>query len=148
MEKDQFGGYVKDRYEKEIFWYDTKSQSNKYWYYALQTGLIVFAAATPILIALEFLGTTTCLKWFTLGCAVLVALFSTTLKTFKFEENWINYRTTCETLKKEIHFYRAAVDEYAEADDKEALFVKRVESLISRENTLWLTISKDERDRQ
>jgi hypothetical protein len=68
-----------------------------------------------------------------------VAILATSLKTFKFEENWINYRTTCETLKKEIHFYHAGIGEYEDSEDKEALFIKRVEALISRENTLWLT---------
>jgi len=148
MDKAQFDEYVKNRYKAELEWYDNKSQRNKHWYTALQFGLIVLAAATPVLIAIEFLGDVPHLKWFTLATAVLVALLSTTLKTFKFEENWINYRTTCETLKKELHFYRAGVDEYAETADKEALFVKRVEALISRENTLWLTISKQEAELQ
>ena len=32
--------------------------------------------------------------------SVLVAIITASLKTFKFQENWINYRTTCETLEK------------------------------------------------
>ena len=79
------------------------------------------------------------LKTLSLMTSVLVAILATSLKTFKFEENWINYRTTCETLKKEVHFYYARIGEYEDSEDKEALFVKRVEALISRENTLWLT---------
>lgn len=53
---------------------------------------------------------------------------ATSLKTFKFEENWINYRTTCETLKKEINFFNAGIDEYKDSQDREGLFVKRVEA--------------------
>jgi len=49
-------------------------------------------------------------------------------------------------LKKEIHFYRAGIDQYRDSEDKEALFVKRVEALISRENTLWLTTVKEKED--
>ena len=75
--------------------------------------------------------------------SVLVAILATSLETFKFEENWVNYRTTCETLKKEIHFLDAGIDEYKDSQDKEGLFVKRVEALISRENTLWLTTVKE-----
>jgi uncharacterized membrane protein len=52
------------------------------------------------------------LKTASLITAVLVAILATSLKTFKFEqfeENWLNYRTTCEALKKEIHFYSAPI---------------------------------------
>jgi hypothetical protein len=78
-------------------------------------------------------------KSLSLITSVLVAILATSLKTFKFEENWLIYRTTCETLKKEIHFLNAGIDEYKDSQDREAVFVKRVEALISRENTLWLT---------
>ena len=79
---------------------------------------------------------------------MLVAIVASALKTFKFQENWINYRTTCETLKKEIHFYEAGIGEYANAEDKEVLFVERVENLISRENTLWLSVHKEQIKRE
>jgi len=51
---------------------------------------------------------------------------------------------TCETLKKEIHYYNAKLHDYAYSEDPESLFVGRVESLISRENTLWLISEKIE----
>ena len=56
--------------------------------------------------------------------SVLVAILATSLKTFKFEEHWLNDRTTCETLKKEIHFSDAGIDEYKDSQDKEAVFVR------------------------
>ena len=59
-------------------------------------------------------------------------------------ENWITYRTTCETLRKEINFYEASIQGYDAVADKEALFVERVESLISREHTLWVTTHEKE----
>src|SRR5216683_1448725 len=99
MDAADFDAYVKGRYQTELNWYDSKSQNNKTWYNILQGGLLIFAALTPVLIALEFLGSVSWLKWFTLATAVVVALLSAVLKAFKFEENWINYRTTCETLK-------------------------------------------------
>jgi len=76
---------------------------------------------------------------------VLVAISTAALKTFKYQENWISYRTTCETLRKEFHYYEAGIHDYEDAEDRESLFVDRVESLISRENTLWvITHEKDE----
>ena len=73
------------------------------------------------------------------GLGVLLAVFTAMTSLYKYQENWINYRTTCETLRKEIHFYRAGSGDYRDSEDREALFVERVESLISRENTMWLT---------
>jgi len=49
-------------------------------------------------------------------------------------------------LKKEIHVLVAGIDEYKDSQDEEGLFVKRVEALISRENTLWLTAVKEKKD--
>ena len=74
--------------------------------------------------------------------AVAVAILSSALTTFKYYDNWINYRTICETLKKEKYLYNAEIDEYSSVEDKKALFVQRVEALISRENTLWVTTFK------
>jgi len=51
-------------------------------------------------------------------------------------------------LKKEIQLYEAGIGEYANAEDKEALFVERVENLISRENTLWLSVHKEQIKRE
>lgn len=115
----------------------------------MQWGLILLSASTPVIIALaQKTDSVPWLKTLSLISSVLVAILATSLKTFKFEENWINYRTTCETLKKEIHFYHAGIDEYEHCEDKEPLFVKRVEALISRENTLWLTTVKEKKDQK
>ena len=85
------------------------------------------------------------LKWIAVFTAVIVAVFTGVLRTFKYHENWINYRNISETLKKEIHLYNGDVGEYASSNDKESLFVERVESLISRENNLWLTTFKKDK---
>jgi hypothetical protein len=107
-------------------------------YILFQWILIILTAITPVIIALDLA------KLIPIIISAIVAILTTGIKTFKFQENWINYRTTCETLKKEIHFYSAGIDDYASVEDKETKFIERVEALISRENTLWLIISKKE----
>jgi hypothetical protein len=145
MDTEKFQKYLKERYYDQTNWYDTKSLWNQKWYRRLQWGLIVFSAMTPVLIAIDWgLPTYPLLRWVPIITSVFVAILASALKTFKFQENWINYRTTCETLKKEIQFYEAGIGEYANAEDKEALFVERVENLISRENTLWLSVHKEQ----
>lgn len=145
MDITEFDKYVGDRYQSQIQWYDNKSRHNQRMYRVLQWILIVFSALTPVLLALDFCLSNSRWQWIPLISAIIVALTSTALKVFKYQENWIDYRTTAETLKKEIHFYRSHAQEYAQADDRERLFVERVESLISRENTLWLSRHEGER---
>jgi len=141
MNKKDFEEYQKGRYRDQIDWYDKRAMENHRRYKVLQWTAIVLSVVTPILIIAE-IGQS---KWIVVVIAALVAISTAALKTFKYQENWINYRTTCETLRKEIHFYDACIQGYEAAEDKEALFVERVESLISRENTLWvITHEKDE----
>ena len=104
--------------------------------------MIILSASLPVLIA----SVPESRQWVTVILSILLAIGTAGLKTFKFQENWINYRTISETLKKEKHYYDADLDEYSEASDKDALFVDRVESLISKENTLWVTTHMHKKD--
>ena len=134
MDKDQFNDYLETRYQKQVDWYDKKAIWNHKVYQVFQWTAIILSAFTPILIIVGD-GLVRC---FAVAVAVLVAISTAALKTFKYQENWISYRTTCETLRKEYYFYEAGIQGYKGVDDKEALFIERVESLISRENTLWV----------
>lgn len=137
MDQPAFDRYVKERYQPQVVWYDGKANANQTKYRIVQWAVLVLAAVTPVLVAVggEWQ------RWSAVVVSALVAIGTTALKTFKYQEQWINYRTTCETLRKEIHFFDARADGYRDAaDDDEARirFVERVEQLISRENTLWL----------
>ncbi len=144
MDQEAFSKYLTERYEDQIGWYDRKAASNQMIYRWLQWSLIALAAITPVLI--EFkpqLLIAGWVQWATVTSAI-VAILTAGLKTFKYQENWINYRTTCETLRKEKYFHEAGLGEYAGAEDKQALFVDRVESLVSRENTMWVSTHRAE----
>lgn len=135
MEKNDFEKYLKERYEDQINWYRDNATKNKFFYTCFQWGVIVLSASLPVLISTV----PESLQWITIILSVVLAIGTAGLKTFKFQEIWINYRTISETLKKEKYFYDANIDEYSDESGKESLFVDRVESLISRENSLWVT---------
>lgn len=142
METAKFGEYLSDRYSDQINWYSNNASKNKKWYQTFQWGVIVLSAVIPVMVASvpkEY-------QWFTITVSILLAIGTAALKTFKFQENWINYRTVSETLKKEKFFYDARIDDYAGSEDAEALFVERVESMISRENSLWVTTHKQKEE--
>ena len=136
MEHDDFDSYLNERYYPQVNWYDEKAIWNQKIYKQMQWGIIVLAALTPILVVIGGVWE----RWLAVIVSVLVAIGTAGLKTFNYQENWINYRSTCEALRKEIHYYNSKIDSYEKADDSMALFVKRVEALLSRENTMWLTV--------
>jgi len=139
MDESEFEKYLKERYEDQINWYEKKSTSSKNWYRFLEICLITFSALTPILIVIDFISTAfTALRWISILTSVLTVILASTLRTFKFQENWINYRTTVELLKKEKYYLNGNVGEYANVQDKKAIFVRRVESLISQAHTTWI----------
>ena len=74
---------------------------------------------------------------FTTGfIGVIVAITAGLLSIYKFQENWIKYRTTSEILKHQKHLYLASVTPY-DGSDKYKVLVKNIESIISKENSEW-----------
>lgn len=139
---EAFERYRRQRYAGQIEWYSRRSTQNKHAFHALQWTAIVLSALVPALI----LTLPASLEWLTVVVAVMLAIATSASQAFRFHENWLNYRTTSETLKKEQHLFDAGAGEYGRATDARALFVERVEALISRENSLWVVANQpDER---
>jgi len=127
--------YVRDRLDDQITWYDQKSQCNQKWFRWLRILEILFAMSIPFLVS-EITNDTNFLKVIVGVMAVCVAVISGLVTLYKFQENWIEYRTVAETLKHEKFLYLTKSAPYDEEDAFHAL-VERVEGLISRENTTW-----------
>jgi hypothetical protein len=134
MNKENFEKYLEERYRAQIKWYTENSSINKKRFQFLVAITTTFSVFVPVLLVTE----DTFLKFLAIGFSAVVAICATFTRSFNFQENWINYRTIGETLKKEIHFYDAKLFDYSSSQDPEALFVSRVENLISRENTTWV----------
>lgn len=127
--------YLKARLEEEIEWYDDKSATNKRWHIILRTVEIVCAAVIPLLagyarqgipavsVAIGLLG-------------VAVAISAGISAVLKYQEQWIKYRTTAESLKKEKYLFLTKVEPY-NTENPLPVFVQRVETLVSQENTNW-----------
>ncbi len=67
---------------------------------------------------------------------LLIAVITGVSALYKFDEKWIKYRTTAESLKHEKFLYDTRVEPY-DGEDPFPLLVKRVERLISQENSDW-----------
>lgn len=141
VKKEDFKKYLKERYETQVRWYDKKSVFNKRLNYILSITVIFLAAITPIFAALNF-------KILTIIFAALVSIGTGIITFCKFDEHWQNYRTTCESLKKEKDYYNHKINDYKNAEDPEKLFINRVSSLISKENTEWSSIAIKQKEKK
>jgi hypothetical protein len=127
--------YLKNRLGNQIDWYSRKSGQNQNWFKRLQVITIVAAASIPFLSG-YITETTPILKLATGGLGLLVAVITATLRLYQFQENWFEYRSTCESLKHEKYLFLTKSEPY-DTEEPFKLLVHRVESLISKENTNW-----------
>ena len=132
-----FESYLEVRYKDQLNWYNTRSKQNKRYYNWLQSAIIAISAFLPAVAVLAPHRT-----WIITIASCLLAFLTTILKIFRFQENWISYRTTTEMLKRERCYYDAKVGDYSTTKNAEQLFVERIEILMSNENTLWTEIHR------
>lgn len=141
MDSKEFEKFLTERYNDQVNWYDNKAGYNQKMYKRFQWIVIVLSASTPVLVAIN----DSYLHWIAIAISSLVAILTTALKTFRYQEHWLNYRTTCETLRKEKIYYDTDTGPYDGVKDKDKAFVERVEALISQENTTWLSTAQQKR---
>ncbi|OQY02216.1 MAG: hypothetical protein B6I26_01325 [Desulfobacteraceae bacterium 4572_130] len=129
--------YINERLEKQILWYSKESRFNQKFHKLLRLTEIIFAALIPFLAGM--VGKIPYSTWIIGGLGVVIAVCAGASSVWKFHENWIQYRTSAETLKHEKYLYLTKSYPYNEENQENAFnyFVKRVENLISKENTQW-----------
>lgn len=133
--------YIKERLDEQINWYDTKSIKNQKVYKRIKILQIISAALIPFLASLvaDF-------KYFIYVVSflgVLVSILEGILSLGKYHENWIEYRSICETLKREKYMFLGKAGVYSENSSLEVL-VERIETIISNENINWANLNHGE----
>lgn len=127
--------YFQERLEDQLQWYDKKSAVNKKWYHRLQILMIVLAALVTLSGAI-YMYQIPSIELIVSAMGAAIAILSGALSLYKFQEKWIEYRTTSEMLKHEKYAYLTKIAPY-DRDDADTILVERVESLISKENSNW-----------
>ena len=126
--------YITSRVDDQIGWYDRKSQSAQCWFKWLRGTEIIAAAAIPLIAGFAVDAFPVNLVVGILGASI--AVITATISLNQFQENWTEYRTSCESLKHEKFLYLTKAKPYHE-EEPFRLLVQRVESLISKENSAW-----------
>jgi len=131
MEANQ---YIEERVDYQIDWYDRKSSTAKKAFKIFRGMEIIAAGAIPLFAGF---GNGTHCSVLVIGVlGAIVAMLASFLSLFQFQENWIEYRTTCESLKHEKYLFLTNAEPY-NSEAPYDLFVQRIESLISKENSSW-----------
>ena len=129
--------YIKYRLDDQINWYDNKAASAQRWYKVYQVAELIIAALIPLLSG--YAASSTLIAIIIGVGGALITLIEGICKLFRFHENWIEYRSTCELLRHEKYLYEMRAFPYCKEESYEQMFVKNVESLISAESSKWKT---------
>lgn len=121
--------YINTRVKDQIKWYSDKSGWNQKGYKFFKVVELVGAVSIPFLAAY--------VDPFCTGLiGAIVAVVAGILAIYKFQENWVKYRITSETLKHQLFLYETNVEPYND-EDKLTKFVHNIEGVISKENSEW-----------
>lgn len=131
---------IMDRLEDQLAWYDRKSMANQRTYKRIKVVEILAAAIIPFLAALG----RPHIAMLTGGLGVLITVLEGMLHLNQYQQNWINYRSTCEALKHEKYTYLGKAAPYANVPDPHALLAERIESLVSQEHAKWASVQQQE----
>jgi hypothetical protein len=131
---------IMERLEDQIAWYDRKSQANQRVYKRIKIVEILAAAVIPFLAAfkLPYIGLVAG------GLGVLITVLEGMLHLNQYQQNWIAYRSTCESLKHEKYIFLGKASPYANVPDPHALLAERIESLVSQEHAKWASVQQPE----
>jgi hypothetical protein len=139
----QIEEYISSRVNDQINWYDKKSASCQKKYKLTQTIEIILAALIPLLSAYSKDHLMIAIIVGLLGS--VIAIIESLTKLYKWHENWIEYRTTCELLRYQKHLFETKSAPYnLEPENIENIFVRNIENIISSENNKWKMVNINE----
>lgn len=136
--------YIEKRVDNQINWYDKKSVHCQKMYKIVQSIEIVLASLIPLLSGYTKYNIIIAILVGVLGSCI--AIIESLTKLYKWHENWIEYRTTCELLRYQKHLFITKSFPYnSEPENIENIFIRNIENIISSENNKWKLINSDEK---
>jgi hypothetical protein len=138
MEEQQ---YMEERFDDQYQWFEKKSAWNQKRYKFIKQLVILTAALIPFLTG--FITDNSLILKIVVGAMGVIIAFSENILSFnKYHENWVQYRTTAESLKRERFLYLTEAGLYEEAANPFRRFVEQVETLLGEENSAWIQYVK------
>lgn len=137
--------YIKERLEDQIDWYSNKSKRAQTWFKSLRIIEICAAASIPFLVG-YVTAETPGIKAMVGLLGVVVAVIAGVISINKFQEIWVQYRTTAEILTHHKYLFQTGSPPY-DGENAFSLLVETTETLMGQENASWSSyIRQDEKD--
>lgn len=126
------------RLEDQILWYSRRASASLRWFRILKIIELMAAAMIPFLATVPASDLLSRPALVAGGLGVLIIVLESLQGLFQFQNNWMNYRSTCEELKREKHLWMARAGCYAGAEHPDQILAERIESVIYAEHGRWV----------
>ena len=130
--------YIAERVNDAIAWYDKNANKYKRYYLQMRATTVIGGALVPVLVNLDF----DYIDVVTTILSLIVVLLVSLESVYHFREQWTNYRSTEQSLRREYFLFTSKGGTYANQDNAAAYthFVDRVEEIIGVESSSTLKI--------
>lgn len=140
-------GYMKERVDGQIAYYDAKSSENRDKYKKLKKIEFFIASSVPVLVTFSTtakgydipiikLPLDTVIQIIAAIGGVIVVIMNKLLELGEHQNLWKTYRQNAEALKQEKYMYMTRTEPYDE-DDAFPMFVEKIESILGSELQRW-----------
>ena len=130
--------YLEKRVEDQISWYSKKSAVLKKRHYTLRVIVILISVILPFLTGIMS-NKTPYIKIAIAVGSLIIAFFEGISSLYKYQEQWLTYRNTAESLKREKILFSTKSGPY-EKSQALSLLVNRCEGIMSEENQSWQSV--------
>jgi Protein of unknown function (DUF4231) len=125
-----------ERLTQEIAWYDLRAKRNRVIYLAIKVVQIALAAAIPVIALLR----PNAPSYISGILGGIIAALEGIQQLGQFQQNWLRYRSTCESLRNEDLLYGATAGPYASSPKPAVLLAERMSALLGAEGAAWRTL--------
>ena len=140
--------YLDTRVNDQINWYDKKSSWNQKRFKTLRILNSIFSVSIPLFTTLMNDDNKNFLKIIIGSAGALIAILEAIINVYKYQENWIQYRATAESLKHHKYLFETKTGIYADANTAFTTLTENIENLISKENTVWISNNQTTKNQQ
>ena len=141
--------YLENRVLPQKNYFSKKAASNKKRYYVFSIAKLVISLLVTVLSSAYASGGCSPISIVIAILSALMTLVEGITLLCKYNENWIIYRMTSESIKKEEYLFRTRTGIYYGEDGQQAFnaFVQNFEALIQSSNNQWENIYKKKEER-
>lgn len=141
--------YLENRVLPQRNYFSKKAASNKKGYYVVSIAKLVISLLVTVLSSASASGGSSPISIVIAILSALMTLVEGIMLLCKYNENWIIYRMTSESIKKEEYLFRTHTGIYCGEDSQQAFnaFVQNFETLIQSSNKQWESVCKNRKEK-